>query len=94
MKKILLIIMLSLFCFGSFAATNNSAVSKSKKQAVTQLRPKVALTYTTSCGITVHFNLTPQEMEGQGLGIAVAVYNDKFCGTHWWISEVLLCNCA
>ena len=93
MKKTLFIACLSLLSVAAVAANNNNkTVAQSKKQSGKQLpsRP-IHCRYTTTCGTVHEFDITPEQIAKNGIGIMVCHYNDTDCGTFWRVTEVVQC---
>ena len=77
----------------TFANKSNKISDKLKKQKQVKMLPPVNLSYTTSCGITVDFTISSENMSGNGLGIAIDYLNDEHCGTHWLLDDSMFCPC-
>ncbi|MGG9961942.1 hypothetical protein [Ferruginibacter sp. SUN106] len=92
MKKIVLISILSLSFVATFAAKSNKISDKLKTQAHGKMLPPVNLSYTTSCGTTVTFTISSENMSN--VGFAIDYYNDRDCGTHWTLDDIINCPCS
>ena len=91
MKKTLLITILSLSYIATFAAKSNVVNNKLKKEKQTKMLSILNLSYTTSCGITVPFSISSENLSK--VGIAIDYLNDEYCGTHWWLDDTMFCPC-
>ena len=91
MKRILLITILSLSCIATFATKSNVVNNKLKKEKQAKMLSVLNLSYTTSCGISVDFSISSENLSK--VGIAIDYLNDKYCGTHWLLDDTMFCPC-
>jgi len=85
MRKFFLITILSLACMATFAAKSNKLSDKLNKEQQTKMLSQVNLSYTTSCGTTVSFTISSENMNK--VGLVVDAINDEECGTSWFLDD-------